>query len=68
MAEEPKYGSYDAIASRYNADEAWVLHPDKGWTEINRIDHGHTVRELTKEEFHQRYPDVPALPKDAFKT
>lgn len=63
---QPKYGDFDGIASRYDDREAWVLHK-AGWVEINRISHGNAVRELTKDQFDQLYPDVPALPADAFK-
>ena len=36
--------------------------------ELNRIDHGNAVRELTKEEFDQLFPDVPPLPSTAFRS
>jgi hypothetical protein len=61
----PKYGSFDGIPSRYNASEAWVLH-DK-WVKINSVSHNNAVRELTKQEFDQLFPDAPPLPAEAFK-
>ena len=63
---EPKYGDFDGIASRYNANEAWVLY-DK-WVEINNRSHSNAVRELTKAEFDQLYQDVPPLPSIAFRS
>jgi len=42
---EPKYGDFDGIASRYNENEAWVLHDN--WVEINRISHGNAVKAIT---------------------
>lgn len=62
---DPKYGSFDGIASRYDQREAWVLHDD--WVPINHSSHGNAVRELTKQEFDQRFPDAPPLPDRAFK-
>lgn len=63
---EPKYGSFDGIASRYDAREAWVLHDD--WVPINHASHGNAVSELSKAEFDQLFPDVPPLPQAAFKS
>jgi hypothetical protein len=62
---EPKYGSFDGIASRYDEREAWVLHD--GWVPINHSSHGNAVSELTKQEFDQLFPDAPPLPDRAFK-
>ena len=63
---EPKYGDFDTIASRFDAREAWVLHPD-GWVEINHASHDNAVRELSKADFEKLFPDVPPLPPQAFK-
>lgn len=63
---EPRYGSFDGIASRFDSKEAWVLH-NVGWVEINRVEHGDAARELTKDEFDQLFPNTPPLPSTAFQ-
>jgi len=63
------YGSFDGIASRYSADEAWLCGGD-GWVEINSASHGNAVRQLTREEFDDIFIDwlpFPPLPVEAFR-
>jgi hypothetical protein len=65
---DPKYGTLDGLASRYNEREAWVLDETRTeWNEINKGSHAHGVREMTKEAFDRSFPKIPALPADAFK-
>lgn len=61
---KPFYGSFDGFASRYTEREAWVLHDD--WAQLNSSSVNNAVRELTKEEFDQLFPNVPPLPSTAF--
>jgi hypothetical protein len=63
---EPLYGDFDGIASRYTESEAWVLHDD--WVRLNSASVNNAVRELTKEQFDQFFPDVPPLPSTAFRS
>jgi hypothetical protein len=67
MAIEPKYGSFDGSASRYDDDEAWVLQDD-GWVQINQASHGNAVRPLSKEDYDDLFPDLPPLPYQAFQS
>jgi hypothetical protein len=63
---EPLYGDFDGLASRYNEREAWVLHDE--WVRINHSSHDNAVRELTKQQFTERFPDTPPLPDKAFQS
>ena len=61
------YGYVDGLAARYNEREAWVL--NEGWTKWNRINtHDDAVREITKDYYDERFPNVPPLPPEAFKS
>jgi hypothetical protein len=60
------YGSFDGLACRYTAKEGWVLHTER-WVQLNSVSVNNAVRELTKAEFDQLFPDAPPLPPDAFE-
>ena len=67
LVTNPKYGSFDGIASRFDEREAWVLHDDH-WVEINHASHGNAVRQISKLLFDQFFPKVPPLPSTAFRS
>jgi hypothetical protein len=66
---EPRYGDFDGVPSRYNANEAWVYDGKKdGWVEIDHASHNNAVRRMIKEDFDYLYPGLPPLPSTAFQS
>jgi uncharacterized protein YfaT (DUF1175 family) len=61
------YGSFDGLACRYTASEAWVLHTEQ-WVQLNSVSINNAVSELTKTEFEKLFSDAPPLPDKAFKS
>jgi len=60
------YGYVDGLAARYDERGAWVL--NEGWTKWNRMNtHDDAIREITKDYYDERFPNIPPLPPEAFK-
>jgi hypothetical protein len=57
------------MAVRFTSDgEAWKFNElHKVWEPMNAADAVHKARVLTETDFNEMFPDLPALPPEAFK-
>lgn len=60
-----RYGTLDGLPIVYNDAQAWLYAGGK-WTATDTWQAQHELRMLTTDEFAAKFPDLPALPSEAF--
>jgi hypothetical protein len=64
---EPHYGAFESNPARYTDTEAWVCQHDNVWRQMNAGEVLHHAAVLSEAQYQKSFPNLPALPKEAFK-
>jgi hypothetical protein len=62
------YGIWDGdpTVMSDNPFEAWISYDFKSWRPVDRFEAGHKAGLVSKEMFDRMFPELPALPSNAF--
>jgi hypothetical protein len=64
-----QFGIFEAFPAMWDRDtgEAWVLFARTDWRKLQLAEVQQVAHEISEAGFHQRYPNLPRLPEDAFQ-
>jgi hypothetical protein len=62
-----KYGAFESNPARYTDTEAWVFQHDNVWRQMNAGEVLHNTAVMTENDYRRNFPDLPPLPKAAFR-